>query len=627
MRYLSYFLVSILIRVFFAGVSLFSLTTAASEPPPGDRWITQLTNLLCSSPDLDAEFYIPASPLNLSYGTILIADGSASYAIEGGIKPEVGSGPILGQNSQRKSSLWASGAPVITQQPTNITGEQGATIRLRALVQGIPPLYCSWQKDGTNLSNERYISGVTNLELTIADLRTKDFGRYRLVVSNILGNAISQEALVLVNRRPPEEVRWVSSVYSWLTSPALGTDGTIYVGSSDGHLYALDELTGTAKWKFAAGGPIFHTPAVGTNQIVYVNSEETKSIYALNATNGTKIRNTSLDYPSRSTFAIGADGTVFFGAASSMMAYALNPVTGSPTWSLPWGSLFGYPVLASGQVIMSGSECICALDEKLGQVRWAISRSASWISAPSIDRDGTIYASTHDGVFGQFRGITALNPVDGSERWSFNFGKTGSAPIIGPDGILYVVREANPMPSATGVLYALNGSRRTIEWSAPLDGYAGYSSPTLSAQGTIYIGTSIYFYAIDSRTGQQKWMKPQWNAQTSPAIDPDGKIYVSVANQVYALYGDGPLADSPWPMEGQNSQRTSRLPDSWLVMRLYVSRTIDHQVQLQWLGNAILQSADAPAGPWNDIVGAQSPWPMPVTGPLRYFRLKRRGVS
>jgi len=37
------------------------------------------------------------------------------------------------------------------------------------------------------------------------------------------------------------------------SSPLVAADGTIYIGSDDGHLYALDE-NGNLQWKFATGG-------------------------------------------------------------------------------------------------------------------------------------------------------------------------------------------------------------------------------------------------------------------------------------------------------------------------------------------------------------------------------------
>ena len=45
----------------------------------------------------------------------------------------------------------------------------------------------------------------------------------------------------------------------------------------------------------------------------------------------------------------------------------------------------------------------------------------------------------------------------------------------------------------------------------------------------------------------------------SPAIGPDGTVYVG-SNKLYAIKTDskGP-AKSPWPMRGQNAQQTGRV--------------------------------------------------------------------
>ena len=38
------------------------------------------------------------------------------------------------------------------------------------------------------------------------------------------------------------------------SSPALGRDGTLYVGSEDKKVYAIDGKTGEKKWEFLTGG-------------------------------------------------------------------------------------------------------------------------------------------------------------------------------------------------------------------------------------------------------------------------------------------------------------------------------------------------------------------------------------
>jgi outer membrane protein assembly factor BamB len=45
-------------------------------------------------------------------------------------------------------------------------------------------------------------------------------------------------------------------------TPALGADGTLYIGSLDGYLYALDSRDGSLKWRFNAGAPIFSSAVV-----------------------------------------------------------------------------------------------------------------------------------------------------------------------------------------------------------------------------------------------------------------------------------------------------------------------------------------------------------------------------
>ncbi|WP_423961988.1 PQQ-binding-like beta-propeller repeat protein [Candidatus Binatus sp.] len=53
-----------------------------------------------------------------------------------------------------------------------------------------------------------------------------------------------------------------------LSSPAIGSDGTIYFGSDDGNLYAVSP-DGTQKWKFATGGTVESSPAIGTDGTIY----------------------------------------------------------------------------------------------------------------------------------------------------------------------------------------------------------------------------------------------------------------------------------------------------------------------------------------------------------------------
>jgi outer membrane protein assembly factor BamB len=71
------------------------------------------------------------------------------------------------------------------------------------------------------------------------------------------------------------------------SSPAIGSDGTVYVGSSDYSVYALYGTTGAKKWEFKTGLWVGSSPAIGSDGTVYVGSYD-KKVYALNGATGAK---------------------------------------------------------------------------------------------------------------------------------------------------------------------------------------------------------------------------------------------------------------------------------------------------------------------------------------------------
>lgn len=61
------------------------------------------------------------------------------------------------------------------------------------------------------------------------------------------------------------------------SSPVIGIDGTIYLGSQDKHLYALNP-DGTLKWKFETGAEVDSTPAIDIDGVIYFGSWDHTSI-------------------------------------------------------------------------------------------------------------------------------------------------------------------------------------------------------------------------------------------------------------------------------------------------------------------------------------------------------------
>jgi outer membrane protein assembly factor BamB len=62
--------------------------------------------------------------------------------------------------------------------------------------------------------------------------------------------------------------------------PSVGSDGTVYCGSTDGRFRAVDGKTGKVKWSFLTGNSAGIAPAIGSDGVVYVGSEDHR-LYAI----------------------------------------------------------------------------------------------------------------------------------------------------------------------------------------------------------------------------------------------------------------------------------------------------------------------------------------------------------
>ena len=194
--------------------------------------------------------------------------------------------------------------------------------------------------------------------------------------------------------------------------------------------------------------------------------------------------------------------------------------------------------------------CCSALGQELkpGDVIWEFETGDMVQSSPAIGSDATIYVGSYDNK------LYAINP-DGSKKWAFETGNyVLSSPAIGSDGTIYVGSYDNK-------LYAINpdGSKK---WAFET-GDEVHSSPVIGSDGTIYVGSEDNnLYAINT-DGTKKWAFDTGDdVNSSPAIGRDGTIYFgSLDGNLYAIKSSsiGP-ADSPWPMFGQNAQRTGRAP-------------------------------------------------------------------
>lgn len=160
--------------------------------------------------------------------------------------------------------------------------------------------------------------------------------------------------------------RWRFRAGSFVDScPALGSDGTVYVGSADFYLYALN-ADGTLKWRFRTGGGVVSSPALGLDGTVYVGSND-RYLYALNA-NGTLKWRFQTGSAVFSSPALGSDGTVYVGSQDGFV-YALN-ANGTLKWRFLAGDfVYSSPAIGSDGTVYVGSGNVGLFDGFLYAIR------------------------------------------------------------------------------------------------------------------------------------------------------------------------------------------------------------------------------------------------------------------
>jgi outer membrane protein assembly factor BamB len=358
--------------------------------------------------------------------------------------------------------------------------------------------------------------------------------------------------------QPDGTPRWAGAFVTGgyiVSSPALGSDGTLYVGTQDNHLYAIAP-NGALKWRFQTGDWVDSTPAMGADGTIYFGSWDGK-LYALRD-EGTQPRklwefSTGAGNYIYSSPALAADGTIYFGAGDANF-YALRP-DGSLKWTYPAGDwIDSSPAIGTDGTIYYGSwdGNVYALRDDGGAARevWRFATGAPVLTSPALTSDRGVLIGANNGR------LYALDAVTGDKRWEFAVGGTlESSPAVGPDGSIY-------LGGSTGFLHALNADG-SLRWKlTTLDPIA--STPAVRADGTvIFGGGDSTIYALDA-SGVLRWKlrTGDW-VDSSPVIARDGTVYIgSYDKRLYAFNGGGSPASavSPWPMFRRDPTRGAQVP-------------------------------------------------------------------
>ena len=333
-----------------------------------------------------------------------------------------------------------------------------------------------------------------------------------------------------------------------ISSPVVA-GATVYVGSGDGHLYALDLATGARRWAFDAGSPVASSPAVSGGMVFAAARDG--SIFAVDARTGARRwrittgpdrplpwgHESGDHYISSPTY---VDGTVVVGAGDGGV-YALDGATGRRKWrAATEGRVRSSPAVANGRVFVGSNDGrVYCFDLASGTERWRYDTEGTTLKSGSygFDRrsiqsspavaDGVVYVGARDGF------LYAIGEEDGKLRWRYDH--KVSWVITSPAVSDHIVYAGSSDGHFTQAVDSSGNERWRFTADVPV-----WSSPAV-AGALVYFGDAAgRIHAVDRATGSERWMfRTGSSVFSSPVVAGDLVLVGSTDGGVYALRTSG----------------------------------------------------------------------------------------
>jgi glucose dehydrogenase len=207
--------------------------------------------------------------------------------------------------------------------------------------------------------------------------------------------------------------------------------------------------------------------------------------------------------PTDVTAPVFHQGRVFFAYVDGDLV-AVDATTGKQVWERNLHSHLESSPMAVGGMLYIGSDKtnVISLRASDGKIRWQFNSPGAIKASPSY-HDGRIYVADYEGA------MFCLDAATGKPIWRTNttrvppFGEGGfySSPAVA-FGSVFAARD-------DGTVFAFGEKTGKVEWSFPTHNFV-YGSPAVAkvpgTPPTVYIGSyDEHFYALDARTGKQRW--------------------------------------------------------------------------------------------------------------------------
>lgn len=274
--------------------------------------------------------------------------------------------------------------------------------------------------------------------------------------------------------------RWFRKEVTAVGGAAAVADGTVYIGSKSGQIFALDAATGEDEWSQSIGTSIKTSPVV-------------------------------------------ADSTVYVCRHDNIFAF--DAEAGEEIWANQPGGIMPYaPSISDGRVYCVGwdsPDLVRALDATTGDENWEFQIDEGARGSPAVGED-TVYVGDTGGY------LYALDATEGTERWKQDIGsKINSSPALG-DNTLYVCGERG--------LFNLNAEDGEVLWSLDIPGISDVWTPAVFNNTVVFADERGRVISVDAETGELRWNKEtEGRIRSSPAVNGDTVFVGSDDGHLYGI--------------------------------------------------------------------------------------------
>ncbi len=348
-------------------------------------------------------------------------------------------------------------------------------------------------------------------------------------------------ALTGVSPAPPPRglagVRFRFQAEGPIRSTPVLASGTLFFGSDDGHLYAIDARTGRLRWCYDVGAGVASSPSV-VDGLVYFTAWN-GDLHAVNAATGHLRWKADLGrdlgtmtYWDFYTSSPTPFGTALYVGSGDGHLYALDRATGRKLWTHATGArIRGTPAVTAGHVVVGTMDGhVVAVDRRTGAAQWTFATDGAGYTFERKHNDTTALPASpavHDGVVtigGRDGNIYAIDLETGASRWKtthdggswiLSTAMQGSTVFVG-SGSAAIVQSAK----------LADGSEN---WRAPISGAA---FGVVSVAGDVLVADDFggNVHAFDTANGHELWRFALGDRIFGGALIADGAVFVGADN-------------------------------------------------------------------------------------------------